>query len=146
MTGRLLALCFDANDPAELARFWSGVLGRESRDVDGAVVLLPNDDTGFQIRFTSTQQPKFGPNQMHLDLTSTSTDDQQQTAARGGPRGAGRSGRQRVLHRRAGATRSSPTAVSSERSPAAAPRRSGTSGAPRWSACPVSCTHRLPTD
>src|SRR3954453_23577815 len=29
MTSRLAALCFDANDPSGLARFWSGVLGWE---------------------------------------------------------------------------------------------------------------------
>lgn len=29
MTGQLLALCIDANDPLRLARFWSGVLGWE---------------------------------------------------------------------------------------------------------------------
>ena len=27
MTSQLLALCFDANDPLGLARFWAGVLG-----------------------------------------------------------------------------------------------------------------------
>ncbi|HMD11512.1 MAG TPA: VOC family protein, partial [Marmoricola sp.] len=29
MASRLDALCFDANDPDGLARFWSGVLGWE---------------------------------------------------------------------------------------------------------------------
>ena len=83
MTSQLIALCFDANDPSRLARFWSGVLGWELTDEphDG-VTLLPSDDTGFRIRFAHTPVPKSGPNQMHFDLTSTSLEDQQQTVAR----------------------------------------------------------------
>jgi catechol 2,3-dioxygenase-like lactoylglutathione lyase family enzyme len=85
MTMQLVALCFDANDPLGLARFWSGVLGWDTADDradhDG-VTLLPGDDTGFPIRFVPTEVPKTGPNQMHFDLTSTSLEDQQQTVAR----------------------------------------------------------------
>ncbi|GAA4738859.1 VOC family protein [Nocardioides endophyticus] len=77
------ALCFDALDPAGLAGFWSGVLGWELVDDprDG-VVLLPDDDTGFRLRFVPTQAPKSGPNQLHFDLTSASLADQQHTVAR----------------------------------------------------------------
>lgn len=77
MTSQLIALCFDANDPFGLARFWSGVLGWEMTDDhhDG-VTLLPGDDTGFRIRFVYTQEQKSGQNQMHFDLTSTSLEDQ----------------------------------------------------------------------
>ena len=32
MTSHLVALCFDANDPLRLARFWAGVLGWEMAD------------------------------------------------------------------------------------------------------------------
>ena len=83
MTCHLVALCFDANDPLRLARFWAGVLGWEMADnpQDG-IALLPSDDTGFRIRFLPTQEQKAGQNQMHFDLTSTSLDDQQQTVAR----------------------------------------------------------------
>jgi hypothetical protein len=83
MTCQLLALCFDANDPLRLARFWAGLLGWEMAGGprDG-VALLPGDDTGFGIRFVPTQQPKTGQNRMHFDLTSTSLGDQQQTVAR----------------------------------------------------------------
>jgi catechol 2,3-dioxygenase-like lactoylglutathione lyase family enzyme len=80
MTCDLFALCFDANDPLRLARFWAGVLGRELTG-DG-VALLPGDDTGFRIRFLTSQNEKAGQNLMHFDLTSTSTEDQQQTVAR----------------------------------------------------------------
>ncbi|MDX3850202.1 VOC family protein [Streptomyces sp. AK02-01A] len=83
MTSHLHALCFDANDPFRLARFWAGVLGREMADdsYDG-ITLLPSDDTGFRIRFLPTQEQKSGQNQMHFDLTSTSLDDQRRTVAR----------------------------------------------------------------
>jgi predicted enzyme related to lactoylglutathione lyase len=80
MPARLVALSIDAQDPPGLARFWAGVLGWQSTD-DG-VVLLPSDDSGFQIRFLPTSEPKSGPNQIHFDLTSTSLEAQQRTVAR----------------------------------------------------------------
>ncbi|MFG2077835.1 VOC family protein [Nonomuraea maritima] len=83
MTSQLHALCWDAHDPARLASFWAGLLGWESTDDSGGgVAILPNDDTGFRIRFLATHEPKTRMNQMHFDLTSTSLDDQQQTVAR----------------------------------------------------------------
>ncbi|MDT0343667.1 VOC family protein [Streptomyces litchfieldiae] len=82
MTAHLHALCFDANDPPRLARFWAGVLDWELVDDprDG-IALLPSDDTGFRIRFLPTQEEKTEQNRMHFDLTSTSLDNQQQTVA-----------------------------------------------------------------
>jgi catechol 2,3-dioxygenase-like lactoylglutathione lyase family enzyme len=80
MTCDLVALCFDANDPARLAGFWAAVLGRETAD-DGAT-LLPDDDTGFRIRFLETGDAKVVPNRMHFDLASASWEEQQQTVAR----------------------------------------------------------------
>jgi catechol 2,3-dioxygenase-like lactoylglutathione lyase family enzyme len=83
MTSQLLALCVDANDPLRLARFWAGVLGRETDDDrQHGVALLPSDDTGFRIRFLPAREQKVGPNTMHLELTSTSREDQQQTVGR----------------------------------------------------------------
>jgi predicted enzyme related to lactoylglutathione lyase len=83
MTSDLYALCFDALDPAGLAEFWSGVLGWEQvDDPRGGVAVLPDDDTGFRLRFVPTRVAKSGPNQMHFDLTSASLADQQHTVAR----------------------------------------------------------------
>jgi hypothetical protein len=83
MTCHLDALCFDAGDPLRLARFWAGLLGWEpADDLQHGVTLLPNDDTGFRLRFLPTQEQKVDQNQMHFDLTSTSPEDQVQTVAR----------------------------------------------------------------
>ena len=83
MTTHLIAVCFDANDPLGLARFWSGVLGWEiTDDPDEGVTIVPNDDTGFRIDFLPTENPKTGQNQIHFDLTSATPEDQQGTVAR----------------------------------------------------------------
>ena len=83
MAVRLLALTFDADDPPGLARFWSGVLGWSStQDDPDAFTIRPNDDTGFSLCFIPTDAPRSGPNQIHVDLTSASPADQQQTVAR----------------------------------------------------------------
>jgi catechol 2,3-dioxygenase-like lactoylglutathione lyase family enzyme len=84
MTCDLVALCFRANDPAALARFWAGVVGwKEIHEQHDVVDLVPNDDTGFRLRFLSSPESKTGQNRMHFDLTSTSPQDQEQTVARG---------------------------------------------------------------
>jgi predicted enzyme related to lactoylglutathione lyase len=72
-----------ASDPAALARFWGGLLGwGPTDDPRGGVALEPSDDTGFLLRFVPTDAPKVAPNQMHVDLTSASPEDQQRTVAR----------------------------------------------------------------
>jgi predicted enzyme related to lactoylglutathione lyase len=83
MTCSLVALTVGAADPAGLARFWGGLLGwAATDDPRGGVALVPSDDTGFLLRFAPTTEPKTAPNQMHLDLTSASLEDQQRTVAR----------------------------------------------------------------
>ena len=83
MTVELHAVCVAAEDPPRLGRFWAGLLGwalvEDPRD---GVVLLPGDGTGFRLRFLPTREPKTVQNLMHLDLTSTSPEDQQATVAR----------------------------------------------------------------
>ena len=80
MTCDLDALCFDALDPQRLARFWAGLL--RWAPADDELALLPDDDTGFRLRFLPTREPRTARNQMHLELTSTSLEDQQATVAR----------------------------------------------------------------
>ncbi len=82
MASDLVALSFDADEPADLARFWSGVLRWPADAAGDAIALRPNDDTGFGLRFRPTQARRSGPNQLHFDLTSTSLEDQQQTVER----------------------------------------------------------------
>jgi catechol 2,3-dioxygenase-like lactoylglutathione lyase family enzyme len=83
MACHLDALCVDAHHPQPLARFWSAVLGWEMVDEPpNGIALVPNDDTGFRIRFLATDEPKVGRNTMHLDLTSASIEAQQHTVAR----------------------------------------------------------------
>jgi len=82
MASHLLALCFDANDPQRLSRFWAEFLGwQQVDDPYAGIALDPSDDTGFRLRFLPTREPKTGRNQMHFDLTSASLLDQQQAVA-----------------------------------------------------------------
>jgi predicted enzyme related to lactoylglutathione lyase len=83
MACHVFALCFDANDPPRLARFWAGLLGWDNADdLEDGMALLPTDDTGFGFRFRPTREQKTGQNPTHFHLTSTSLEDQQQTVAR----------------------------------------------------------------
>jgi Glyoxalase-like domain len=80
---RLVALCVDANDPPGLARFWAEALRWDVADRTAeAVRLVPTDGTRFRIDFLPVPAPKVGPNRLHLDLTSTSLDDQRGSVAR----------------------------------------------------------------
>jgi predicted enzyme related to lactoylglutathione lyase len=80
---RLVALCFDANDPLRLARFWADALHWEIDDeTQDEIGLVPTDDTSFGILFLPVPGQKVGANRLHLDLTTTSIDDQQETVAR----------------------------------------------------------------
>lgn len=83
MTSHLHQLCFDAHDPLRLAQFWAGVLGREVTDNPaGGILLPPKEPTEFRLLFLPTREEKWGPNQAHFDLTSSSLEDQQATVAR----------------------------------------------------------------
>ena len=83
MTSRLVALCFDANDPLRLARFWAEALRWEvDAESRGEIGLLPTDGTRFRIVFRPVPNTKTLQNRIHLDLTTASVDDQQETVAR----------------------------------------------------------------
>jgi catechol 2,3-dioxygenase-like lactoylglutathione lyase family enzyme len=75
MSVQIYALSFDAKDPAGLARFWAGVLGREVAP-DGTSVL-PGDDLGFILRFLPSELEKDRANQIHFDLPSQTLEAQQ---------------------------------------------------------------------
>ncbi|MCU1388822.1 MAG: hypothetical protein JWL72_2160 [Ilumatobacteraceae bacterium] len=81
MTTQLVALGWDANDPGRLARFWAEALRWDvGAEVEGVISLVPTDGTQFQIDFARVPQPKgASANRLHLDLTTTSRDDQTQT-------------------------------------------------------------------
>src|SRR5882757_2917446 len=83
MTSRLVALCLDANEPQPLARFWAEALHWEvDEETHGEIGLVPTDDTRFRIVFEPVPDKKTGQNRNHLDLTTTSIDDQNETVAR----------------------------------------------------------------
>jgi catechol 2,3-dioxygenase-like lactoylglutathione lyase family enzyme len=78
MPSPLLTVTFDAHDPARLARFWAGVLGREAVEEAGGA-FLPGENTQLSLRFVLGKAEKVGPNRMHPHLTSASLADQQHT-------------------------------------------------------------------
>ena len=58
---------------------WAGTSGTK---VDDDVALVPTDGTRFTLLFVPTSDRKTGPNRLHLDLTTTSLDDQQESVER----------------------------------------------------------------
>ncbi len=83
MTSRLFAVCFHSARPADLARFWSGLLGWEPAVGPGdGIAVLPPDTAGFRLRFVPGEVPKSGQNRAHFDLTSASPEEQRRTVAR----------------------------------------------------------------
>ncbi|MER7443932.1 VOC family protein [Micromonospora avicenniae] len=82
MTSRLLTVTFDAQEPARLAQFWAGMLGREVIENAGGT-FLPGGDTQLGLRFAPNAEQQEGPSRsMHLHLTSARPDDQEHTVAR----------------------------------------------------------------
>jgi predicted enzyme related to lactoylglutathione lyase len=82
MTSRLISVAFDANDPARLARFWAAALRWDIGESDDAEVdLVPTDDTRFRLIFLLVPEGKASQNRVHLDLTTTSLEEQSATVA-----------------------------------------------------------------
>lgn len=65
----LVGLRWLALDPAAQARFWAEVLDLRA---DGRAVAVP----GFSLEFVPTDRPKSVQGRIHLDLTSSSVEDQ----------------------------------------------------------------------
>jgi predicted enzyme related to lactoylglutathione lyase len=84
MASRLVALCFDAREPEGVGRFWAAALGWEAvGEPDGVVGLRPTDGTRFGVRFLPGAAEKApGQNRIHIDLTTSSWDDQSATVER----------------------------------------------------------------
>ena len=81
MSSRLVAVTYDAGDPAGLASFWGSLLDREVlREARGA--LLPGEETQVALRFVAAPPGRSGPDRLHLHLTSSSGSDQVKTVAR----------------------------------------------------------------
>jgi Glyoxalase-like domain len=79
MPSRLVAVSFDAHDPAGLVAFWAGMLGREIVGEDSGAALV-GDDTQVGLRFiAAVATEKSGPNRLHLHLTSSTLEDQRHT-------------------------------------------------------------------
>ncbi len=77
MSTRLVSLCFDANDPRRVARFWAAALRWEIDDeTDDEVGLVPTDGTPFGFVFLPVTEPKAGKSRLHLDLVSESPEHQ----------------------------------------------------------------------
>ena len=59
MGSRLVALCFDANDPVRLARFWAEALRWEvDEDSQEEIGLVPTDGTRFVMGFLPVPERK----------------------------------------------------------------------------------------
>ena len=83
MSSNLVAFCFDANDPRRLAEFWAGMLGREVVDEADAVAVLPAGQANeFDICFLPTDVEKTTENYTHFDLTSATSEQQDETVAK----------------------------------------------------------------
>jgi Glyoxalase-like domain len=74
---QLTSITFDAKDPLSLARFWGTALRWNVDDSnDDVIELVPTDGTRFGLTFIINSDEKVGQNRVHLDVTTTSLDDQ----------------------------------------------------------------------
>jgi catechol 2,3-dioxygenase-like lactoylglutathione lyase family enzyme len=78
VSSELVAVTYDAHDPARLAAFWAGLLGREVVDVPGGALLVGEQgEAGLEL--VAAETDKTGPGRFHLHLTSDGARDQQRT-------------------------------------------------------------------
>ncbi|WP_409182169.1 VOC family protein [Amycolatopsis sp. VS8301801F10] len=85
MAPRPVHLVVAAEHPARLARFWSDLLGwrlATEYPAEAAVQPPPGDGCDLTLLFAPATRPKTGKNRLHLDLSSTSGENQRETVAR----------------------------------------------------------------
>ena len=88
MTTRLVHLVVDAAGPPGLARFWSAALGWEvALEEPDEVVVWPSgynypDPVALPLIFVPVPEPKTGKNRVHIDLASSSAEDQEAQVSR----------------------------------------------------------------
>ena len=78
---QVVSLSVDADDPLALARFWAAALRWDVDATPDGIALVPTDGTRFGIQFRPVPGAKAGPHRLHLDLTTSSVEDQEQTVA-----------------------------------------------------------------
>lgn len=81
MTLELVAVTFDAQDPAGVAAFWGALLDREVVETEQGA-LLPAVDTQVGLEFVASDTQKAGPDRLHLHVTSAEPGDQERTVER----------------------------------------------------------------
>ncbi len=80
MSLRLVDLCVDANDPSRLAHFWAAALRWSVADETADTArVAPTDGTGFGLEFVRVPEVKSSQNRVHLDLTTATMEDQEET-------------------------------------------------------------------
>jgi len=88
MLTRLVHLAVDANDPAQLGRFWADALGWEvdTEDPDEVVVWPARytypDPSAVPLVFIPVPETHTVKNRVHLDLATTSPQHQRELVAR----------------------------------------------------------------
>jgi hypothetical protein len=88
MPTRLVHLVVDANDPAQLARFWASALDWQIADeTPDEVDVWPAgysypDPVAVPLIFVPVPEPRTGKNRVHLDLASTSRAHQSELVGR----------------------------------------------------------------
>lgn len=84
MSLTLAAVSIAAAEPAVVARFWAGVLGRDVLEhVSQVEVTVPDRSSGLDLVVRRSELPRLGPNRIHLDLTTASQEDLDATVALG---------------------------------------------------------------
>jgi hypothetical protein len=76
MTVRLVAVVFDARDPATVGTFWARLLDRPILEEAGGV-LLPGDERQIGLRFERAGTARVGRDRLHLHVVSGSDADRQ---------------------------------------------------------------------